>query len=65
MLAVAAAVALLASANTHHATRPNLLLILEDDGGYNGVGYMNERLFPHAGARLHTPVLDALAASAV
>ena len=41
-----------------------MLILLEDDGGYNGVGYMNERLFPGA-PKLHTPVLDALAAEAV
>jgi arylsulfatase A-like enzyme len=46
------------------ALRPNILFLLQDDGGYNGLGYMNERLFPGK-PRLHTPRLDALAAGAV
>ena len=48
----------------HQVIKPHVLILLEDDGGYNGVGYMNERLFPGA-PKLHTPVLDALAAEAV
>lgn len=42
----------------------NILFVLQDDGGYNGLGYMNERLHPGK-PKLHTPRLDALAADAV
>ena len=44
--------------------KPNILFILQDDGGYNGLGYMNEHLYPGR-PKLHTPHIDALAADAV
>jgi arylsulfatase A-like enzyme len=46
------------------AATPNILFMLQDDGGYNGLGFMNERLYPGR-PKLHTPQLDALAAAAV
>ena len=64
LLALLLSLSLSAALTATAASRPNLLLLLEDDGGYNGVGYMNAKLYPNA-ARLHTPVLDALAAEGV